>query len=156
MVFLLIHHWVMPHSMCWRRPPGGLWGRCYVCLLVLGGGVSLVYRGLSASQPSTLGWLKDTDGPLPQSVSGFGELSKPAVCSQGQKPAFITWIQETPSTKMFCFSVLLLVMMKTRVISLFSTGIYFLCFSLCIEKKPCVTLIIYLSSFHHNWPRSLI
>lgn len=37
MVFLLIPHWVMLHSVCWLRPPGGLRGRLCVCLLALGG-----------------------------------------------------------------------------------------------------------------------
>lgn len=150
------------------------WGtpREAVCLFISarGGGVSLIYRRLSASQPSTLGWLKDTDGPLPHSVNVFGELSKPAAWSQWSKPAFITRIQERPNKEIFCVTnpILLLLPMKwileqrSQSKALFNECFsFFFCaslfFTLCLEKKmPWVSLIIYLSSLHHNQPPSFI
>lgn len=91
-VSLLIHHWVMPHSVCRLRPPGGLWGGSVFVYWCSGGGVSFSHGWLSASRPYTLGWLKETDGPLPDSVSVSGALSNPAVRFQWWKTAFITLI----------------------------------------------------------------
>lgn len=51
-LFLLIHHWVMLHSLCWLRPPGELQGRLCVCLLALGGeGYHLAIDGCQPPSP---------------------------------------------------------------------------------------------------------
>lgn len=78
----------------WEAAGGRLRGRLCVCLLAPVGegraGGSLIYGKLSAWQPSTLGWLKDTDGPLPHSVGVSGALAEPAVWSQWCRPACVT------------------------------------------------------------------
>lgn len=133
-------------------------------------GVSFCYRRLSASRHYMLGWLKETDGPLPDSVCGA--LCKPVVRFHWWNAAFVTPTQEKPNkekafvepfryceiTKCFCqwenesfplvykrFCSFLTSIRKTR--SLF-----------CVHL--CVSLIIYLTltttSLHHSYSNEVI
>lgn len=94
------------------------WGtpREVVCLFISarGRGITRLWRAVSLVA-STLGWLKDTDGPLPQSVSVFAELGGPAAWCQRQKTASVTQIQETPQKTILCFTgvIMVLLMMKS-------------------------------------------
>lgn len=69
------------------------WGtpREVVCLFISaqGRGITRLWRAVSLIA-STLGWLKDADGPLPQSVSVFAEFGGPAVWCQRKKAASIS------------------------------------------------------------------
>lgn len=95
------------------------WGTPWevVCwfISVRGRGFTRLWRVVSLAA-STLGWLKNTDGPLPQSVSVCAEPGGPAVWCQQQKQAFITQLAETPQKTIFCFreAIMVWLMMKNR------------------------------------------
>lgn len=144
-----------------------------LCLFIRarGGGISFCYRRLSASRPYTTGWLKETDGPLPDSVCGA--LCKPVVRFHWWNAAFVTPTQEKPNKETAFVSRAILLLWNNKMpLSLwkrilasfykrfcsFLTSLWKTRSLVCVHL--CVSLIIYLTltttSLHHSYSNEVI